>query len=339
MNASTNGRRLRPWPVFVTLALIGPTLVGCDEIVVDEPRVGIDRTGTVRGTAFVDLNENGISDAGDGPLGGVEIRVVQPVGGGAVALSTTEADGSFLMQDVPVGTYRLDVDPTVLADSLEASASGPFVVAADSVTTVNFRASLSILTVAEVKALEPGVSVYTSGVALDPRDAGAPDVHLRQGGDYLRTINVGATPVVTPGDSVRMQGRTALEAGLPVLEDVQVVILSQGGEADEPVPVDLLTTEAATAKGGTLNAALTRVLNADILATSTVDGDLVVQVDDGSGPVDLILRDYLGFDDRQFSRKFSSIAEARGLLVAELDEQGGLRWRLVPRFPEDVILE
>lgn len=326
---------MKAWTGFVATALF---LAGCGEILVDGQMVELDGTGVVRGSIHLDQNGNRAVDPGDEPLSGASVQVVQPAGGSVVAAAVSDEAGQFLMATVPVGTFGLTVDPLILADTLEilGGESNLFVVAPDSVVLVKLRTSLRRYPPGEVLALEPGVPLFTTGVALNSPDSdGDGAVHLQNGDDYLRATNV-EDAAITVGDTVRFRGRTALEFGLPVLDDVQPFLVREG--ADAPTPVERSTSDAAEADGGTLNAALVRIRDAEILDTATVDGDLVATVDDGSGPVDLVLRDYLNFDTGAFAPELARITEASGLLVAHKPGEE-LRWRILPRFPEDVNLE
>lgn len=321
--------------VFLAAASL---LAGCSEILIDDQMVEVDGTGLVRGTVFIDQNGNRENDEADEPLPDVRVRILQPLGGAEIQSAVTDEAGTFVLDAVPVGTYRADVDRSTLPDSLDIIAGDErFVLSADATITVRLQASFSSYDLAEVVALEPGVRVFTTGIALNPRDPeGDAAVHLSDGSAYLRATNVENVPV-TVGDSVRLSGRTALEAGLPVLDDVQVFFLREG--AVNPVPLDRATSAAANADGGELNAALVRIRDAEILDTVTVDGDLVATIDDGSGPVDLVLRSYLDFDTDAFAPEFSRVDEATGLLVGQLQGDGGVEWRILPRFPRDVQVE
>lgn len=324
--------------LFLGFLAAATLLAGCDEILIDDQMVELDATGRVRGTVFVDRNGNLENDEEDGPLAGVEVRILQALGDAEVASTVTDEAGAFVLEAVPVGTYRADVDPSTVPDSLGivSGVDETFVVTAGGTNIVRLLASLGIYELAEVLELEPGIRVFTSGIALNPRDPnGDGAVHLRDENVYLRATDVENVPVAV-GDSLRVSGRTALEAGLPVLDDVDVFFLREGGVS--PVPLDRTTARAANADGGELNAALVRIRDAEIVDRTTEDGNVVATVDDGSGPVDLVLRSYLGFDTAGFVAGSSRVEEATGLLVARLEPTGRVRWRIFPRFVGDVQL-
>jgi len=333
---STLRRAVVPIFLFLVLSLV---LTGCGEILIEDQVVEIDATGVVRGTVYLDRNGKQIRDGLDPVVPNLLVRAVQALGGGEVGSAVSDENGLFVMDEVPVGTFRLSVDPASLPDSLSVFGleGETFVVAADSVTTVNFNASFPSYELGEVATLEQGIRVFTTGIALNSRDAeGDATVHLTDGTDFLRAVDVDDVRVTT-GDSIRVRGRTALEEGLPVLDDVEPFIIRE--DVAVPLPLDVSTDVAAVADGAALNAALVRIQAAEILDTVTVEGDLQATVDDGSGPVDLMLRDYLGFDRGRFSPGFARVEEASGLLVGQLQPGGGLLWRIFPRSSADVAVD
>ncbi len=313
-------------------------LPGCDDLILEDQTSEIEATGTVLGDVFVDTDGSGSVTAPDVPMEDLGVDVVAATGGGPIASATTDTAGVFSMRRVPVGSYRLAVDSATLPDSLEVFGldEESFVLGAGDTVVTRFRTSFPVRTLAEVQGLEPGRRVFTHGIVLNRREPlGDAAVHLREGDTYLRATSVERVSLLA-GDSVRFQGQTATEAGLPVLTDVKAVLLRE--LAAVPRPVDLSTATAASANGGTLNAALVRVRSGEILDTTTVDDGLVASVDDGSGPVEMVLRDLLGFDPSLVSPTFAVVEQAVGLLVATRDESGDLTWRVLPRAPSDLVL-
>ena len=127
---------------------------------------------------------------------------------------------------------------------------------------------------------------------------------------------------------MRVLGRLATREGQPVLFDSKVFFL---GPSQAPPPTPVTTAKAASADGGSLDAALVSIANAVVKDTATLrSGDHQFTIDDGSGPLDLVL-------DRQitFSLSFQdSIPKlnAVGLLVP----REGSTWMLKPRTNLDV---
>jgi hypothetical protein len=183
--------------------------------------------------------------------------------------------------------------------------------------------------------------VFTSGIALNARPNNSDgQVHLEGATAFLRATNVARATgggIVQAGDSVRILGRTAVDNGQPVLDDVTAIVLIPS--ATVPLPEELTTAEAASAGDGALDAALVNVRHAEITDTATVDGDFHVWVDDGSGPLELVFRSFLAVDPGSFPADGTAqVARATGLL-SPFDDGGSVRWRLLPRAGGDVALE
>jgi hypothetical protein len=318
-------------------ALAVLSTAACGDLLSPEKELTIDETGVVGGFVFLDVDGSGTLSAVDEPATGIRVRLIPEGGGGAVASATTDTLGVFRMIDVPVGGFRVAVDTTTVPDSVRVFGldSAPFILAAGDTVVRNFRVSFPTFTLAEIREMEPGVRVFTHGFALNVRvPFGDGAVHLREGDTYLRATSVERSPL-SVGDSVRFLGRIDTEAGRPVLNDVRVFI--QVTQADPVPPVEITTASAATANGEVLDAALVRARNAAIVDSFSVGPDLVVVADDGSGPVDVVLRGFLPFDRTAMEPGTTQFTVATGLLVPILDE-GGLRWRLTPRGTGDLTL-
>ncbi len=95
--------------------------------------------------------------------------------------------------------------------------------------------------------------------------------------------------ISAPGDTVRIVGTVGNRRGQPVINNAQIFAYFLIGPGDPaPQPVNASTHVAATADGGLLDAALVAVAGATIIDTSTVGNDFVIQVNDGSGPLDVV---------------------------------------------------
>ena len=144
-----------------------------------------------------------------------------------------------------------------------------------------------------------------------------------------------------PGDGVRILGRAAQEAGQPILREGEPFLLTQ--QAVLPQPLELNTATAATADGGLRDAALVRIRDADIVDTATVIGpfgrDLRMTVDDGSGPLDMILLELGGFNLGQVHPDSFSIRAGVGLLVPSQAAGGLVSWQLIPRSSLDLTVD
>jgi len=300
----------------------------------------INATGSIFGTAYFDDNGNGVIDVQDPPLPDVAVLLTAAQGSQVVDQVRTDSAGFFLLTDVPVGSYALHLDTATLGDSLQALNGSPKVdLGPGDTSRVNFPVSFPVLTLEQVRATQPGQRVLTSGIALNPRlSFGDGVVHLQLDSAYLRTLNVARANIAT-GDSVRMLGRVKIDQGEPVLDEVTPFVLVNA--ATIPIPVDLSTAEAAEAKGGSLDAALVRVRTAEITDTTrALDGSFHFHIDDGSGPVEVVLRSFLQVNSTAVRPDtVVRVNQLRGLLTPVQDGTGAIHWRILPRDGGDVTLE
>ena len=68
--------------------------------------------GSITGTVFDDMNQNGMMDEGEMGLAGLEVGLVDAEGKSIGA--TTDADGKYLFNGLPEGKYFVDLDETTL---------------------------------------------------------------------------------------------------------------------------------------------------------------------------------------------------------------------------------
>lgn len=323
------------------MALVGCALVaaGCQDIVLADRQIEIDTSGVVHGSVYLDANGSGTADQGDRGADGLRLKLLPSTGGGDVASATTDTAGLFSFDSVPVGTFHLVLDSTTLGDSLEVVGfdADTFTIGAADTATFNFHVTYPTYDLAEVRKLPVGRKVFTHGIALNPRDAlGDAAVHLQEGNTYLRATDVPRVQIL-PGDSVRFLGTTSERAGQPILSDVTAFIVKD--LAVLPRPVDVTSGEAASARDGELDAALVRVRDADILDTATVENDFVATVDDGSGPVDVVVRSFLSINTSPIDPDSVRVNSTTGILVPVREANGSVRWRIEPRFVSDLKLE
>lgn len=299
----------------------------------------IPDAGVVFGQAFLDVNGSGAIDTGDSPLVGTAVLLTAPGTGTTMQQATTDANGLFLFEDVPLGTYSLTIEAGVLGDSLTTfSAAATFNVEFGDTLQLNLGATYPILTLSEVRAAVPGRRVFTHGVALNARESnGDGVVHLREGAAFLRATGVDPL-TISPGDSVRMLGRTAVDGGQPVLSQVTAGVLRQNAVFIAPQLVTIATADAAN--GGALDAALVRLGPAEIGDTATIGGQLQFWAHNGADSVQVVLRDYLLISPNPPIRPDTIVRmiQATGLLRPYMDASGP-RWRLLPRGTADLQTE
>ena len=331
-------RSLRTRLLILGALVTMPALRACKDSTSVE-LLAINATGGVVGKAFLDNNGNGVLDAQDPPLSRVPVVLTVAKGGQVVERVESDTAGLFAFAGVPVGSYRLALDAGALGDSLKALGSGPeLAITRDSTTLANLAVSYPVLPLDSVRASPAGRKVFTSGIALNPRQSfGDGVVHIQADTLYLRATNV-ARANLTTGDSVRLLGRVKIDNGEPVLDNVTPFVLVS--LATVPIPLDVSTLQAATAKDGHIDAALVRIRNGEISDTSTVDGSFHFYVDDGSGRAEVVLRSFLQLNTSVI--RPDSVFRAQqitGLLTPVQDATGGVRWSILPRAGADVVIE
>lgn len=269
------------------LLLTGVAALACDNAGADRT-LGIVASGSFRGSIFFDVNGSGTRDAADVPFVGARVALLSALGGDTIALATTGEGGAFNVSAVPVGSYVVAVDPASVGDSLEVVVGGTGTATlfpSDSIVVAGV-VRYPLHTSDEVRAGVLGARVFVTGIALH-RVATYSDtiLHVVDTSGAIRATRVRPSPVVA-GDSVRVLGRIAERDGQRTLDDVTVFIV---GSALIPTAETMTTALAATANAGASDAALVRVLDAEIMDTATVAGSLRLTVDDGSGPLIVLL--------------------------------------------------
>lgn len=299
----------------------------------------IEGSGALFGLAFIDLDGSGALTQTDTPLVSVAV-LLQTITGDVVQTEASDSLGTFRFEDVPVGSYRLTVDPSALGDSLSVLGSGdPISVAPGDTTLVNVGAAFEEMTIEEARAAPVGRRIFTSGIALNSRvNFGDGQVHFAGDSAFLRGLRVDRS-TLAPGDSVRILGRMVTDNGQPALEDVTPYVLVRA--AALVLPRVVTVAQAASAGGGQLDAALARIRDAEITDTSTtVDGDFRFWAVKGSDSVEVVIREFLGLNHETF-RPDTIIRLDRldGLLSPVQEGTGQVRWRMLPRAGGDVAFE
>src|SRR5690606_3821532 len=117
--------------------------------------------------------------------------------------------------------------------------------------------------------------------------------------------------------------------GHRVLSNAQVAQIYRPA-IQQPVPIVLTTATAARANGGQHDAALVSIKNASILsASTTASGDRLVTVNDGSGPLDILIESSTGINTSQLVGG-AFLTQATGVLVPVAANT----WQLNPRFDQ-----
>lgn len=302
--------------------------------------LGISATGVVLGQVYFDANGSRAFDAADVGFAGARVRLLAPGGADTLFRATTGADGSFRLAGVPVGTYAVIIDSASAGDTARVITSGgaPATLTILPNDSASFLGSISypMRTIAEARALAPGERLFVRGIALHARTTFSDTtLHIVDATGAMRATRVrpSATPVAA-GDSVVLRARIGVRLGQRVLDDVTTYVV-------EPtfIPTAPTITTAVAATGGvagSLDAALVRVINAQVIDTATVSGNLQMTMNDGSGGVVVIL-------DRSADIGFQPPLPAglyvptnRFDLVGVLVPTGAGTWRLKPRSVLDL---
>ncbi len=313
------------------LLLLVVSAVGCGNTGEDQV-LAITATGRIAGVVYFDDNGSGEPDGADRPLSGVALRVVLVGTQDTVARPVTQSDGAFATLQLPVGRYTVAVPAETLGDSAAV------VQLEDSVVTlqpegepfVTIGLGFPNVSIAEARALPAGRTVFVEGLALTSLGIfGDTTTHVADVSGSIRATRVlRATQLV--GDSLRLRGITGVRDGQPVIDAPEVFILAISRPL--PPPIDLGTGGAASADGGRLDAALTRLIGISIADTATTSEGFVLGADDGSGRVEVLLDADIAFDLTGLEPAVQ--LDAIGVLVPD----GAGSWQLKPRSGADVVI-
>jgi hypothetical protein len=296
--------------------------------------VSIPGQGFVAGLVYLDRDGNREPGGPDVALQGVGVRLVVAGTRDTVARATSDANGGFVFGVVPVGRYTVVV-PTaaVFGDSVSVVRidTADVSLGVDDTTQVDVSVSFPSYTLAEARTRPLGEKIFVQGLALSSRPTfGDTTVHVRDTTGALRMTGARG-PIVAAGDSVRFLGKVASRDGQAVIEDAQATILAIVGL---PVAIRVSTDSAASAGEGALDAELVRIVDGTIADdTATVDGDYRFTVDDGSGPVLVVLDEDASLTRTPYVP--GVVIDATGVLVPD----GAGAWVLKPRNNGDLVVK
>jgi hypothetical protein len=292
------------------------------------------RSVTVR--VFLDRDASGSLSGADTNFAGARVRLRPPNGGQSVSDHGSNVLGLAFFEGIPVGDYSVTVDPSSIGDSLRVSSNEPSLVrlhsAIDTAIQVTVRLSYPELSIRSARLEPPGRRLLIRGIILaGPLTFRDTTAHLQDSSGYLRLTRASVRGGVSgnnPGDTVAVIGTTSSRAGQPTLDQAGITGI---GNRPAPVPFSITTAVAATAMAGTLDAALVVVTGAVITDTATVAPDFRLTVNDGAGPLTVLLDSQGGFTRSQFLPGRSMTF--RGVLVPS----GTGAWQLKPRVTFDVV--
>ncbi len=102
------------WAALSVMALSG--LVGCENDGAERV-LAIEAMGLLEGLVYFDANGTREPDGNDTPLAGVKVGLVVLGTRDTAVVATSDPDGLFRMDAVPVGSYVVSVDTTTVADT------------------------------------------------------------------------------------------------------------------------------------------------------------------------------------------------------------------------------
>jgi hypothetical protein len=299
--------------------------------------VTIPGQGYVGGLVYLDRDGDRVPGGPDEALQGVGVRLVIAGTLDTLARATSDANGGFVFGAVPVGRYTVVVpQAAVFGDSVQVVRidTADVSLGVDDTSQVTVSVSFPSYTIAQARGRPLGEKIFVEGLALSARPTfGDSTVHLRDTTGALR-ITGARGPLVAAGDSARFLGEVGARDGQPVVQDAQSLIIDI---VELPVAVRVTTAEAASAGSGSLDADLVEIAGATIGDdTATVNGDYRFTVDDGTGPVLLLLDENLDLTPAELAELIPGAVfdTAKGVLVPD----GLGAWVLKPRNTVDLEL-
>lgn len=311
------------------LLMLVSLLAACEEP--GEKLLTIDGKGQVAGFAFLDRDGDDKVSAADIPLSNVRVILTTPYSSNAVASVLSDSIGAFRVKDLPIGTYNVSAEKGTAGDTISVLKVEKTTVTVSTHDTAQVVVTLGYATASLRDAVKvpKGKRIALTATALNSWAAfGDSTVHFADSTGAVRAVGVKAT-FLTAGDRARFVATIGEKDGRPALTDLSVITVTK---VELPNPTDV-TTSQATAAGGALDGAQIRVKNATVLeAASLTGGDILLTVDDHSGPLDVLLAASANIN--------TSLPISKG---AELDISGVLvpianttKWRLKPRGSSDV---
>lgn len=298
----------------------------------------ISASGVVFGEVYFDANGSGAREAEDTPFAGARVRLLAPSGRDTIFRATTGADGTFRLSGIPVGSYSILIDSASAGDSarLVAAAATPVtVLPGDSIGFVG-AISFPVVSIADARTGPLGSRLFVRAIALHARDTFSDTtLHVVDETGAMRATRVRpSTTPVAGGDSVVLRARTADRLGQRVLDDVSVFIVRP---TFIPTAATITTAVAATGGGaGARDAQLVRIVNAAVIDTATVAGNLQMTMNDGSGSVIVILDRAADVGFRAPLPPGLYVAPNRFDLSGVLVPTGTGVWRVKPRSSLDL---
>jgi hypothetical protein len=321
-------------PAILLRCVAAAALFAACESPVSERVIEIDDEGLARVFLFIDTNLNGAFNPGQDMA--VDSVVIYLRGKGAAIDSPSIRTDSmgFGGAFVPPGRWRVIVPASVLGDTLTVVAGDDeFTVSVNDTVQHGVTLSYNVITPTQARTYAQGRKAWLRGIALNaPGAFGDSTVHVTDTAMAIRAINVRPSPIFL-GDTVFFLGQRSSRDGQPAFAADGFLIR---GQTLPPAPDSMSTATAARADGGSRDARLVKIANAAINDTSTtLLGDRRLRVDDGTGPVDVILSRTTNFSPLSQYGVGARI-DVTGVLVPDPGDFS--RWQLKPRGRSDIVI-
>lgn len=272
-------------------AAIAAFAIGCSNA--GESRIlSVQTTGVVKGLIYFDVDGNLVPSGGDDSVKNLHVKLVSKSTGDSVAAAVSLVTGVYRMAGVPVGTYRIVVDTTPLADTarvVKIDSTEVTVKPGDS-SQVFIAISYPHVSIARARsaAVPLGRKVFIEGITANALNIFSDTtVYVQDTSAAIRAARV-RTPSVQAQDSVRMRGTIGIRAGQRTIEDVTVFSIAP---TLLPLAPTVTSAQAANAVGGTRDARLLRVHYATVTDTLPVPGGFRLTVNDSlqTGALEVLL--------------------------------------------------
>jgi SdrD B-like domain len=159
-------------------------VVGADTVTEIALKSGVDGTdynfgeqppkGRISGSVWVDTNNDGVRNDGEAPISGVTLQLSGTTADGTpiTRTVTTGADGSYVFDGLPAGTYVVtEIQPAGYPDGKDAAGSAGGTVGPDTVGAINLTPNQSA-TGYNFGELPPTTGVISGAVYVDSDDNG-----------------------------------------------------------------------------------------------------------------------------------------------------------------------
>jgi hypothetical protein len=302
--------------------------------------IAFDLRGAVRVILFRDENFSSTLTSGDAPVPLARVILLRSATRADSTHLFTDSLGSVLFEPVDVGQYRIDLAPSVLGDSLlRIDPDRTFTVPRGDTILVAVGVRFPSLSISEARNLPIGKKVHVRGIALTTVGTfGDSTLHIADSVSAIRMSRVRPQFPVDRGDSLQLLGVRAVRDGQPTFNVVPTLTFAIRGVGDQLPPDSIRTNLAGSADGGKQDANLVRVFAATIADTLTSPDGKTFTVNDGSGPVRVLLDNNINFGTQAQLNAYAPGVKVNlsGVLVPNPLVAG--TWMLKPRERLDITI-